>query len=781
MKSYLRFLSRNKLYTAFEVVGLSISLAFVLFTAVFAYDIYTKTWIYPEHRNIYALNGLGSFYAPYEMSRYLDEIPQIKEHSEISHSYIRVNSEKKLQLHQAYAVSESFLKMFPKKFIAGNPESLTSAETAVITESLAKSIFGGIDAAMGKPLELTNLRQDQRDTHVLTVTGIIEDYAKEIFTAEVLVGIDTPAGRSILTSSAGAGDQIFVNVGEDIAQEDISEQVHGIIRRHFLRMEETIAMLGLEDSYASKLDELYRKYMKNGLKGGQMQDILSVMILISLALLASAILNYINLSFAQTSRRSNSLATMRLVGADRRRILISHLGESLTMSGVCAGLAVLIAFAAAPMARKLMNLDQLDIAIGVHSVVILVCIVFIVGVVAGLAPAFMALSYSPIEVTKGSFRKKRKMILAKIFICVQHTLATTLLVVACCIGSDIYARANEPMGINNTDIGIIGMDGEKYKEVLMELPCVRSIGQCNKIFQGGPGEYLKVTSGPHVSTDLFICDTAAFRAIGFQIRQDFHTDLHRSLWISERLMETLGLTVNDVESGNAGDIFESEQWADTHFGGIIDDFGIATTDYQNPGRLVLIDSENPSSEYMVLEISGDREAARRSIIEAVEKYASESPEGIFSLAGDIQIALYPDEYRNLVMANQNNLMSIVRLFMIISIFISILGMVGMSSYYADENTRSIAIHKIHGGTVRSETTRNIRLYMLLAAIASLIGAPLGLYIVKTYLNDYTFMNLSYTLPTGIAVVATFAFAFVAVFWQTLWAARVNPAEALKKE
>ena len=71
--------------------------------------------------------------------------------------------------------------------------------------------------------------------------------------------------------------------------------------------------------------------------------------------------------------------------------------------------------------------------------------------------------------------------------------------------------------------------------------------------------------------------------------------------------------------------------------------------------------------------------------------------------------------------------------------------------------------------------------MLLAAIASLIGAPLGLYIVKTYLNDYTFMNLSYTLPTGIAVGGTFAFAFVAVFWQTLRAARVNPAEALKKE
>ena len=62
MKSYLRFLGRNKLYTAIEVVGLSVSLAFVVFTAVFAWDIYTKTWIYPEHKNIYALNSLTPYY-----------------------------------------------------------------------------------------------------------------------------------------------------------------------------------------------------------------------------------------------------------------------------------------------------------------------------------------------------------------------------------------------------------------------------------------------------------------------------------------------------------------------------------------------------------------------------------------------------------------------------------------------------------------------------------------------------------------------------------------------
>lgn len=68
MKSYLRFLGRNKLYTAIEVVGLSVSLAFVVFTAVFAWDIYTKTWIYPDHEDIYALNALRSFCLSWALS-----------------------------------------------------------------------------------------------------------------------------------------------------------------------------------------------------------------------------------------------------------------------------------------------------------------------------------------------------------------------------------------------------------------------------------------------------------------------------------------------------------------------------------------------------------------------------------------------------------------------------------------------------------------------------------------------------------------------------------------
>ena len=779
MKSYLRFLGRNKLYTAIEVVGLSVSLAFVVFTAVFAWDIYTKTWIYPEHKNIYAVNCLSPYCAHYDMSLHLDEIPEIKEHCEISSSTCRIVSGESRTGHRVYAVSEDFLKMFPKKLITGNWELLNNSGYAVITRSLAKSLFGNINDAIGNTFDV--LLAKQSNFNSLTVTGVIEDYTTEIFNTEILIGIDTPEGALLQKGGRGIGDQIFVKTEGQISQEELSDKLHDLIRRHLPEIEEFIIKMKLNDSYASRLDDLYRKHVKNGLRGGEMQGILIVMTLISLTLLLSAILNYINLSFAQTSKRSNALATMSLVGADRKKIIQDQITESLTLTTICTGLAIVIAWACAPLAREMMNLATLNISIGIGSVIMILMIIFIVGVIAGLAPALLATSYKPIEVTKGSFRKKRKMVFSKIFICIQNTLAAALLVIACCLMSDIHKRANEPMGFGSENIVFIDNIGDKFEDMLRVSPYVKSIGRTDKLIHGGMAEYMRNKVGNEISADLLICDTSAFRILGFKIKDNLHSDLHRSVWVTESLMESLGLTSEDIQTGNSGSIFMSPMWADTHFGGVIEDYKIAKISLSELPRIVLVDSRHPDMKYLAVETSGDRNEVKESIFAISRQYSLDNSATGFLWSDPGKMTLYLDEFREIAMFQQRRVMSIVRLFTIIAVLISILGMFGMSSYYANENTRSIAIHKIHGGTVKSETLRNVRTYMLLTAIAVILGSILGTYIIRTYLNEYTYMNLNYILPVAIAISATFVIAFASVLWQTLRAARTNPAEALKKE
>ena len=780
MKSYLRFLGRNKLYTAIEVVGLSVSLSFVVFTAIFAWDIHTKTWIYPDHKDIYSLSGHSEFNGPLTMTEYLDEIPEIEEFCGLTFASMRIVKDGTLSGHIGYAVTDGFFDMFPKKPLAGDISSLKHEGNALITESMAVSMFGSIEGAMGQTLDIYIVDRETESEFTLSVSGIIDDYTNEIFDADVIVSLDTQVGKAVAAFQVSSLDQTFVRTSGNITQAELSEKVHELIRNHFPKWEEYIQMLA-RDSFAHKLDDLYVKHRKNGLKGGDMQGILTVMIIISLTLLLSAILNYINLSFAQTSRRSNTLATMRLVGADRRKIILDQLTESMIMTSICTFIALLITWAAVPMVKRLINMPELNMSFGLDSIVIILLLIVIVGGVAGLAPAFMAISYKPIEVTKGTFRKKRKMIFGKIFICIQITLAATLLVIACCLEADMTVRENEPMGFNNKDIGIIDANGEIYDAALLNTPYVKSIGKASSQIQGGFREWLRTSNGEFVYADVFLCDTTAFRIIDFQIKHDFNTDLMKSVWISERLMNNLGLSYEDVQNGHAGSIFAITGRSDYHFGGIIEDFRLVTNKTEAPdlGRLVAINPDTQGMLYNILEISGDRKEAKRALIDLITRLASEEP-GLIRY-GIPENCFYPEEFRNVAMFEQNRMMKTVRLFTIISILISILGTLGMSSYYANENTKSIAIHKIHGGTVRSETIRNIRSYMFLTAIACLLGVPLGLHVMKSYLADYSFMDISYALPTAIAVTLTACTSLVSVLWQTLRAARTNPAEALKKE
>ena len=126
-------------------------------------------------------------------------------------------------------------------------------------------------------------------------------------------------------------------------------------------------------------------------------------------------------------------------------------------------------------------------------------------------------------------------------------------------------------------------------------------------------------------------------------------------------------------------------------------------------------------------------------------------------------------------------MRLVEIFMLLSILISLLGLLAMSTYYADEKSRDIAVRKVFGGTVDTEARRSIRDYMVLVGIACLIGIPIAVFAAQEYLKDFIFRLEGYWWIFVLAVAITLAISFLAVLWQTLKAARANPAVELKKE
>ena len=126
-------------------------------------------------------------------------------------------------------------------------------------------------------------------------------------------------------------------------------------------------------------------------------------------------------------------------------------------------------------------------------------------------------------------------------------------------------------------------------------------------------------------------------------------------------------------------------------------------------------------------------------------------------------------------------MRLMELFMSISIFISLIGLIAMSSYFAAEREKDIALRKVYGGTVASETSRNLRDYLFMTLAACIIGIPVAIWLGDMYLEEFPY-RIHLGLPVAlIAASAAFIISLAAVLWQTLRAARTNPAEALKKE
>ena len=124
---------------------------------------------------------------------------------------------------------------------------------------------------------------------------------------------------------------------------------------------------------------------------------------------------------------------------------------------------------------------------------------------------------------------------------------------------------------------------------------------------------------------------------------------------------------------------------------------------------------------------------------------------------------------------------LVELFAVLAVLISLLGLLAMSAYFADENTKQIAVRKVFGSDVSRETWRNVKSYMLLVGTACLIGIPLAIWASRVYLERFAYRADRYGWVFVAAALISLTIAFGTVLWQTLKAAKTNPAVELKKE
>lgn len=779
MNSFINFLKRNKLYSAVNLLGLSLSMAFVLLLAVYVTSQLNTDSFQKNADRIYVIAQKETLSSAYWLSRHMKaNFPEIERSASYSSNGMQEYKidGNTVNARTSYADS-SFFDMFSFPLVEGDfSEWKASISGVLISESFAKAQFGDRDP-VGR-----EIRFDGADSTVsnLTVSGVFKDIENSIIRP-----CDIFLRGEIMTITNQANDERMSNAGSSTCfvmaypNADLPARHDDILkwcRENFWRYmsdygggDNDVRIIPLRDVYfLSDGNEDYNDSLRLGNKT-------TVMLLAGMCflLLLFAILNYVNMTTALSGFRAKEMATRRLIGATKGGIFMKMIVESTIICAAAMVIAVLLGEAISPAASKVLNYD-ISIFKAISPVSVLVCVLFtvLVGVIAGLVPALIIQKTEPIEIVRGTLRLKTKTLYSKVIIVIQNVITVVMLVTAFTMFLQIRSMINAPVGYNTEDQITIsnqfGLAGDLTPLInkLKAESCVEAVG----LGDGHPmfmtnNWTMSTESGREASFQLVKGDSAYFNILGIRKKQDNHSP--NSYWLNEYAYGILEIDETATE-------FTTKSNRTMQIGGIYYDFKIKPLlEEQHPALIYQYD-EYPADRWpwtILIKTTPDHKEAFVRVKAVIDEMY---PDKIFD-------ASYVEDDIKMVFSSERRVLEIMVIFTILSLFVSALGLVAMSSYYMQQERRTVSLKKVYGADYNSVLWGLVAEFMKMIGVAFVIAVPVAWYLMHTWLNGYSYRIGLHWWIFAVAGLFTALIAVLSVLWQAVRAARTNPAIELKKE
>ena len=774
MKSFWNFIKKNKLYGAINLVGLTVSMAFVLLLAVYVQRQLSTDTFQENADRIYVIANEDNVTMGYWLDKHLkNNFPEIEKGCCVANiaSAAAFNIDGERVYGSTMAADSTFFEMFSYDLLEGNKADWrVSQDRCMVSREFANAHFGDKDP-LGQIISF-----NYEGSFQLTVCGVYEDFGNSILKApDVLIRGDIMpkinSSHDEYMSNAGGGICfVMAYPGADLQARhsdilDWCEENFWVYKSQY----DKVRIIPLRDMYF--LNEGIR-YGSDTIQFGN-RSFVNLLLAMCILLLAFAVLNYINMTTALTGFRAKEMATRRLVGADKRSIFFKVISESTLICGISMLLAILLAEALAPTASRILEY-QVSVFKAVTPVNILLVLGFILvlGILAGIVPALLIQKAQPIEIVRGTLRLKTKTVYSKVIIVVQNVVAVVMLVSALTIGLQIRHMVSADLGYNTKDILVVdnafGQTGQirPLLDKWREEPCVEEVGQGDGIPLGGTSNWtMEMPDGHWVSFQQIQGDDKYFDILGLKVKQDNHQP--NKWWLNEYAFKQIGIEETATE-------FQTAQNGTRSIGGIYYDFKIRPLEQDQSAAMIYNRGENPDDDYpwmLLVKTTGDQAAAKKQVEAACKEVF---PDRLFE-------AQYIEEMIEDGFADESRVLNIVLIFTLLSILVSALGLFAMSSYYMQQEIRSVSVKKVFGADYSGVLKELVLSFMKMVGIAFVIGVPIAWFIMSRWLSGYGHrINLYWWifLAAG-AVVALIAIA--SVLYQSIKTARTNPAEALKKE
>ena len=788
IKNYIKIAWRNivnkKLYSAINIIGLTVGLAVGLLILLWVQDEYSYDKFNTKIDRIYKVNAsMGSgasqqvwawvqppvaFYA-------VKEVPGVENATRIMGAwkyskFTYQNKGLRVTVPMKF-VDDSFFTIFDYKLLKGNPKRpFPNVQSVILAESEAKKYFGDAEP-IGKVLRANN-------NDLFTVSGVMADIPSNSTIQAGMLFSTELRKREYSTKDMWKsmdedwGDyytETYLLIKPNASTTTIANKLTAIHMKLQKGIKPTDGVYQLQPLAMVHL------YNANGSSAGA--QIVKIFTIVAVLILLIACINYINLSTARSVLRSKEVSVRKIIGAERAQLFFQFVFETVLCFAIAMILAFALIYAIMPIynyiARKEMHFNLLSA--GVWEVIGLTVIGTLI--LSSIYPAILLSSFKPIDALRARATGAGSGTFRKVLVVCQFAFSIGLIIGTLVINSQLNYIRTAQIGYDRDHVFSVGINDN----IMPHLDAIKTeLSRHTEILGVAAGANLVSSDGTTGDTDWDGKPADVSMIINpFSVDKDMLSVL--------RVKFAAGRNFTGIKSDSAHFILNETAvrragiknpvgkrfhlWqTDGTIIGVVKDFHFASLKQTIEPAIFLY---NEKSGSLFIRTTGKDAAAAIGLVKNIyDQYNHGDPPFEYKFIDDDFNRLYKSEQSTSALFN---------VFACIAIFISCLGLFGLATYTAQVKVKEIGIRKVLGASVLNITTMLSKDFLLLVIISLVIAGPVAWYAMNKWLQDYAYqVHLSWTL-IPLAGFAALLIALITISFQAVKAALANPVKSLRSE
>ncbi len=809
-----RNLMKNKIFSLINIIGLSVGLTCCMMITLYilnetSYDAYQK-----NASNIYQLGtqfiGLGNFQkgpnTPAAMGEMMKQsFPQIKQTTRL----VRLFSEDKTLLQyqpktggaiksfyetKGYLADSTFFRMFTYNFVEGNPTTaLSNPNTIVINDDIAKKLFGN-EPALNKVIHISSSTNGDHD---YLVTGVFKP-------------IDKPShidGRFFMSMMGGSVADFIKNAGANLANNNMYF-TYLLVQRGTDAKKLQSKFPAFIEKYAGKdlkangfnkkqfLVPLTKIHLDEDVKSnvtqGGSKTYLYILASIALFTLLIACINFMNLATAQSAKRSSEVGVRKVLGAEKKSLIIQFLGESVLMSLIAFAFAIIFTELLLPAFNFVSSRNlSLSFSKDILLLAAFLLLSIITGLLAGSYPAFYLSSFKPAKVLKGKFSNSLAAVsLRKGLVIFQFVISVILIIASVVIAKQMNYLRSADLGFDKDRQVVIALRSQNAKKIypslkneLIKQSSVADVGA--SLYYPGITNFsdnIFATEGKSMQegkdVEMNYIDTSYLHTLNIQpvagrlFSNEFYaSDTSGNLILNETAVKQLGFASPQQTIGKKLHFTFNDSTYYFSVIGVVKDFHFEDLHVAiKPYGFQLLTP--PLFNYMIVHT---KQGNINSILQTIQNtwYNLNATEP-FSYS-------FLDEDFQKNYDAENRLSAIVRDFTIVAILISCLGLFGLATFSTEQRIKEIGVRKVLGASVTSIVALLSKDFLKLVIVAVVIASPIAWLVMNKWLQNFAYKtNISWVV-FAITTLIALLIAVITISFQAIKAAVANPVKNLRTE